>query len=57
MIVESCDVEFVIHCLICRYKAHFRWEHYVRNGEIQVESLPKETDPCASVTAAFLKVR
>eukprot|EP00892_Ulva_mutabilis_P010212 jgi/Ulvmu1/7563/UM037_0107.1 len=38
------------------YKAHFRWEHYVRNSELQVDSLPKETEPCASVTAAFLKV-
>lgn len=28
----------------------------MRNGEIQVDSLPKETEPCASVTAAFLKV-
>lgn len=39
-----------------RYKAHFRWEH-LGSKAVDTSSLQNETDPCASVTAAFLKAR
>jgi hypothetical protein len=42
--------------LVNRYKAHFRWEHYGQH-QIDTSAMKRETDPCASVSAAFLKVR
>lgn len=38
------------------YKAYFRWEHYPHAVEDE-SMLEMETEPCASVTSAFLKVR
>lgn len=39
----------------CSYKAYFRWEHYA-HPVIEGTTLPDETEPCASVTSAFLRV-
>jgi hypothetical protein len=42
----------------CRYKARFNWEHYTHVlAPGAKESLPEETQACASVTSAFLQVR
>eukprot|EP00798_Chlamydomonas_sp_ICE-L_P031966 gene31966-33893_t len=37
------------------YKVIFKWEHY-DHPLLDQQSLPVETDPCASVTTAFLQV-
>lgn len=42
-------------CACCRYRAHFRWEHYQHQLAQQMD-LPDETEACASVTSAFLQV-
>ncbi len=37
------------------YKAHFRWKHYTAPLSEDC-SLPVATEPCASVTSAFLQI-
>lgn len=40
----------------CRYRAHFRWDHYTNKIGEGVQ-LQNDTEACASVTSAFLQVR